>query len=278
MERALTILNAHLPSIISEMIDQIGNTTLNTYSIISTDQLSGMVTTVMNALVRDLNEGTNEYFVSYWRAIADARARDGGQISDILAAIVIGEQTMNKYVLADLGDDHAARAWWFQQLYTRLHAGSVALSEAFISAHELIIREQAMRIRELSTPLIPVHTGVLVLPLVGAIDSYRAGQIMDGLLEGISSQQAEVVIMDITGVPVVDTGVGNYLIQAARAAQLLGAQIILVGISAEVAQTIVQLGMDLSGIATMANLQAGIAHAFRLLGLEIRPIQRRSKP
>jgi rsbT co-antagonist protein RsbR len=150
----------------------------------------------------------------------------------------------------------------------------VALSQVYISTHELIINEQASRIRELSTPIIPVHTGVLILPLVGAIDSYRAGQIMEALLEGIGREQADVVIIDITGVPMVDTGVGNYLLQAARAARLLGSRVVLVGISADIAQTIVQLGVDLSDITTHADLQAGIAYALGTLGLEIRPAAR----
>ena len=107
------------------------------------------------------------------------------------------------------------------------------------------------------------------MPLVGTIDSYRASQIMETLLEGIARQQADVVIIDITGVPVVDTGVGNHLLQAAQAAELLGARVILVGISAEVAQTMVQLGINLSRIVTLATLQAGIEYALDLQGLAI---------
>lgn len=93
--------------------------------------------------------------------------------------------------------------------------------------------------------------------------------LMETLLEGIARQQADVVIMDITGVPVVDTDVGNHLLQATQAAKLLGAQVILVGISAEVAQTIVQLGINLSRIVTLATLQAGIEYALDLQGLAI---------
>lgn len=137
---------------------------------------------------------------------------------------------------------------------------------------EEIIRVQEQTLRELSTPLIPIHQGVLVLPLVGQIDPRRASQIMETLLEGISAQVADVVIIDITGVPVVDTQVANYLIQAARAARLLGAKIALVGIGPEIAQTIIQLGVDLSDIITRANLESGINYALGLQGLAIAPI------
>lgn len=116
-------------------------------------------------------------------------------------------------------------------------------------------------IQALSTPIVPISEEILILPLVGSIDTRRAGQIMESLLEGINHYQAETVIIDITGVPVVDTSVANHLLQAAQAARLLGAQVILVGISPEIAQTIVELGIDLSDVVTRRNLQQGIAYA-----------------
>ena len=102
-----------------------------------------------------------------------------------------------------------------------------------------------------------------MLPLVGTIDSARARQIMESMLGAISNIQAAVLIIDITGVAVVDTGVAHYLLQAARAAQLLGALVMLVGISPEVAQTVVQLGVDLSSLPTYSSLQVGLEHARR---------------
>jgi len=124
-----------------------------------------------------------------------------------------------------------------------------------------IIAAQRSMIRELSTPIIPISDEILVLPLIGAIDSARAQQIMETMLETISSHQAAVLIIDITGVAMVDTGVAHYLLQAARAAQLLGARVMLVGISPEVAQTVVQLGVDLSSLPTYSSLQFGLEHA-----------------
>jgi rsbT co-antagonist protein RsbR len=115
----------------------------------------------------------------------------------------------------------------------------------------------------------PVHEGVLVLPLVGVLDSYRASQVMEKLLEAIAGYQADLVIMDITGVPVVDTSVANYILQAARAAKLVGARVILVGIGAEIAQTMVHLGVDMNDIITLANLQEGIQYAFEQLGISM---------
>jgi PAS domain S-box-containing protein len=124
-------------------------------------------------------------------------------------------------------------------------------------------------LRRLSTPLVPVIEGILVMPIVGDLDSRRADQILETLLEGVMRASADIVILDITGVPLVDTGVANALIQAARAVRLLGAQALLVGITPEVAQTLVGLGIDLGELATRSNLQSGIAYALRRRGYRI---------
>ena len=124
-----------------------------------------------------------------------------------------------------------------------------------------VIDSQQATLRELSTPLVPIADGVVAMPLVGTIDSQRAQQIIETLLEGISQRQAETAILDITGVKVVDTHVAQALLRAAQAAALLGAQVILTGIQADVAQSLVQLGADLNRIVTRSDLQAGIAYA-----------------
>jgi PAS domain S-box-containing protein len=137
-------------------------------------------------------------------------------------------------------------------------------AEAAIQQSQLqqeIIAAQQSALRELSTPLIPILEGVVAMPLIGAIDSARAQQIMESLLEGIGEKRASIAILDITGVRVVDTQVANALIRTAQAAQLLGARVILTGITPEVAQTLVQLGIDLSSVTTRSTLQSGIAYA-----------------
>jgi rsbT co-antagonist protein RsbR len=128
-------------------------------------------------------------------------------------------------------------------------------------------------IRELSTPIIPVYEGILVLPLVGTIDSRRASEITERLLEEIAAQQAEIVIIDITGVSLIDTSTANHLLMTTRAASLLGSRVVLVGMGAEIAQTIVQLGVELHGLITLADLQAGIAYALGRIGLAIQPLR-----
>lgn len=126
-------------------------------------------------------------------------------------------------------------------------------------AQEEIIRAQTALLAELSTPLIPISDRVMVMPLVGSLDSRRAQQIMESLLAGIASSRADTAIIDITGVPMVDTQVANALLRSAQAVRLLGARVILTGIRPEVAQTLVGLGVDLSGLATHSSLRDGIA-------------------
>jgi rsbT co-antagonist protein RsbR len=126
-----------------------------------------------------------------------------------------------------------------------------------------IIDAQRAALRELSTPLIPISDNVVIMPLIGTIDSQRAQQVMEALLEGVAEHQAELVILDITGVSVVDTQVAQAFIQAAQAVRLLGAQVMLTGIGPQIAQTLVHLGVDLSGMLTQGSLQAGIAAALR---------------
>lgn len=131
---------------------------------------------------------------------------------------------------------------------------------------ERIIAVQDEALRELSTPLMPLAEGILAMPLVGAINEARAQQILETLLEGIGSLGAEQVIIDITGVKGVDAQVAEALVQAAQAARLLGAEVILSGIRAAVAQTLMALGADLGSVVTKSTLQAGVAHAMARRG------------
>lgn len=128
---------------------------------------------------------------------------------------------------------------------------------------EQVIEAQQAALREIGTPIVPISDGVVAMPVIGAIDSRRAEQIIETLLEGVSASRAAIAIIDITGVQVVDTQVANALLRAAQAVRLLGTEVVLTGIRPEVAQTLVGLGLDLSGMTTLASLQSGIAYALR---------------
>jgi len=128
---------------------------------------------------------------------------------------------------------------------------------------EQVIEAQQAALRELSTPLIPLADGVVAMPLIGSIDSLRAQQVVEELLQGVSGNHASTAIIDITGVPVVDTQVAGAFLRAAQAVELLGARVIITGIRPEVAQTLVGIGVNLGSIVTRSTLQDGISHALQ---------------
>jgi rsbT co-antagonist protein RsbR len=136
------------------------------------------------------------------------------------------------------------------------------------SAQEVILQQQTIAaqqdaLRELSTPLIPLSADVVLIPLIGKIDDERAQMVIETLLEGISTYQASMAIVDITGVSMVDSQVANMILQAAQAVRLLGAHVILTGIGPEMAQTLVQLGANLSGVRTCGTLESAVAEALQ---------------
>ncbi|MBT2639326.1 RsbT co-antagonist protein RsbRA [Bacillus sp. ISL-39] len=139
----------------------------------------------------------------------------------------------------------------------------------YSSTWERTVSLQKIALQELSAPLIPVFEGITVMPLVGTIDTERAKQIMENLLKGAVKHRSEVVLIDITGVPVVDTMVAHHIIQAADAVRLIGAKCMLVGIRPEIAQTIVNLGIDLNQFTTKNNLKKGIEAALELTNKKI---------
>nr|WP_240808186.1 PAS domain S-box protein [Polyangium spumosum] len=129
-----------------------------------------------------------------------------------------------------------------------------------------LIRMQEMMVVEMSTPLIPITDQIVVMPLIGSLDDRRAEQVMGRLLSGVSGCGARVVIMDITGLSSVTTQTASALVRCAQAARLLGATVLLTGMRADVAQTLVEMDVDLSGVVTLGTLKAGIAHAMRRTG------------
>ncbi|WP_273127205.1 STAS domain-containing protein [Metabacillus sp. HB246100] len=139
----------------------------------------------------------------------------------------------------------------------------------YASSWERTVSLQKIALQELSAPLIPVFDNITVMPLVGTIDTDRAKRIMENLLEGVVKHRAEVVLIDITGVPVVDTMVAHHIIQASEAVRLVGAKCLLVGIRPEIAQTIVNLGIDLSQVITKNSLQKGIEAALEMTNRQI---------
>lgn len=220
-----------------------------------------------------------EQMILHAQILGLGRAEDGFTIRELTNAVSALRQHLWRRVTSFL----PGRPPWTPMLVRRLEDYIDLFHQHYIISFGDVLQQmrgelasqsqelaaQRAIIQELGVPVMPVHEGVLVLPLVGAIDSNRALQVMEVLLEAITQHQADMVIIDITGVPTVDTSVANYILQATRAANLVGAHVILVGINARLAQTIVQLGVDLTSITTLANLQEGLEYAYRQLGYRV---------
>ena len=144
------------------------------------------------------------------------------------------------------------------------------LGEAYLAAKERIIADQQAAIRELSIPVLQVREHLLIVPLVGVIDSTRARQLIETLLAAIRDKRAQGVVVDVTGVPIVDTAIANLLVQVCDAALLMGTTVVITGISPEMAQTLVGLGAKLPAAETLVDLQEGIDYVERRLGFASR--------
>jgi len=193
-----------------------------------------------------------------WQVEADGLRKNGSTFNLLMVAFGILDDEGRPLSLVCMNQDVTEQR--------QLEAERARLNQEMLVARERLISE-------LSAPLIPITENILVLPLIGAVDSARAELIMASLLSGINEYGADVVIVDVTGVPLMDTGVANHLLQMTNAASLVGARTILVGITPRVAQTIIELGVDLSSMTTRSNLQGGVAYALRLQGQRIARIE-----
>ena len=149
--------------------------------------------------------------------------------------------------------------------------------ETFIKGREEVILRQTDEITEISTPVIRVWDGILALPIIGTLDSSRTQVVMENLLSQIVETGSSIAILDISGVPAVDSLVAQHLIKTVSATRLMGAECIISGIRPEIAQTVVHLGIDLSGIVTKSSLASALSYAFSSLRLEVRKINKEGR-
>jgi rsbT co-antagonist protein RsbR len=266
---------------IEQLTDQMQSRAGPAYAAIPRDELLRSARQAITTWQTALDSGDGTPVDEFARSIGQRRAEAHVTMDQLMRVVDI----LREIVWQALGRAYAAGDWnmdvvsniehWLHEMRNGVvtsYGVTFEQSEQNLAEREQAIEYQRRLIQELSVPIVPIDEGVLVLPLVGAIDSRRASQVMEAALEKIVKFQADVLILDITGVPLVDTGVANYLLQMARAVKLLGAQVVLVGIGAEIAQTMVQLGVELRDVTTRSNLQAGIAFALAQRGFAISPL------
>jgi anti-anti-sigma regulatory factor len=233
------------------------------YAAVAPEQLRPRVAIGFRAVLHDLKHPTDSEFERIFGALSEQRARQRFAIRDVCAVIQLTEQILVELAASQIEPLDVRLA-----AVEAIHAVCVSAREAIIDSfwkvnQELLTRSEAL-VRQLSSPLLPIADGVIVLPLIGAVDEPRARQIMESLLQGIVSHRAALAIIDVTAVTDFDGYAWTQLIKAAQAGRLLGAQIVFVGTSVEAAQSIAQQSADQSsmeGLITLSDLQAGLAYA-----------------
>jgi len=217
--------------------------------------------------------GTSDIYLSAWQPAREflsdfsaARARSGYTPSETASFIFSLKQPLFDLLREDCGKDADALAdevWRSTQL---LDALGLLTVEAFQKTREDVISRQQQEMLELSTPVVQLWAGILALPLIGTLDSARTQVVMENLLEAIVKSRSDFAIIDITGVPVVDTLVAQHLLKTVAAARLMGAECMISGIRPQIAQTIIHLGVDLGGVITKATLADAFSLALRRSG------------
>src|SRR5712671_5382124 len=229
------------------------------------DELFAEATSVYDNYVEALSTGTFEALQAYARNLSERIIPRGVETHEVVGIVlllrdVLARSLFGKYQ-ADF--DKLNRILDVYEPAANRIANTVAVG--FVQERERIIRQQQEAIRELSTPVLQVRERLLILPIIGVIDPQRARQLTEQLLRAIRTNRAKVVVIDITGVAAMDSNVANHLVQTVEASRLLGATVIVTGLSPEIAQTLVTIGVDLSEMATVGDLQGGIEEAERLL-------------
>src|SRR2546425_3377852 len=237
----------------------------------SADEIFTEATAVYDQYVEALETGTFEALQAYARNLSERIIPRGVETHEVVGIVLLRRDVLARSLFAKYQGDFAKLNRILDAYEPAANRIANTVGVGFVQERERIIREQQEAIRELSTPVLQVRERLLILPIIGVIDPQRARQLTEQLLRGIRTNRAKVVVIDITGVPSIDSTVANHLVQTVESARLLGATVIVTGLSPEIAQTLVNIGVDLGKMNTVGDLQGGIEGAERLLGYKVIP-------
>jgi rsbT co-antagonist protein RsbR len=206
--------------------------------------------------------------------ISRSRARQGFTPTETAIFVFSLKQPLFNSLREDASGDELAQQLWFTSVL--LDKLGLFSTETYQKGREEVIARQQQELLELSTPVVQLWEGVLALPLIGTLDSARTQVVMESLLQAIVETGSQIAIIEITGVPVVDTLVAQHLLKTVAAARLMGADCIISGIRPQIAQTIVHLGVEINDVVTKATLADAFALALSRLGLTVAPRTRRA--
>jgi rsbT co-antagonist protein RsbR len=261
MQRVIDAFQEGIDAYVAESCERVIASGNPFYSRFPKELMVASVKRVYLAIAQDLRTVDGKAVSTLMGAIGSQRSAQGAKISQILYGMEHGFQVVTDRFGELFRDDPEARLYWEAARSRLSYAGAAALADAFLGAREDLMRAQAEEIFELSARVLPLARGVLLLPLVGRIDGARAERIMEVLLEAVGEHAAEVVLLDVTGLPVVDEVVAPHLLRAASAVRLLGATPALVGVRPGLARSMVAGGVDLGGLVTLARLEDGLHFA-----------------
>ena len=233
------------------------------------EEVFAEATSVYDNYVEALETGTYEALQAYARNLSERIIPRGVETHEVVGIVLLLRDVLARSLFAKYRDDFNKLNRILDAYEPAANRIAITVAVGFVQERERIIREQQEAIRELSTPVLQVRERLLILPIIGVIDPQRARQLTEQLLRGIRTNRAKVVVLDITGVPYIDSAVANHLVQTVEAARLLGATVIVTGLSPEIAQTLVNIGVDLGKMNTVGDLQGGIEEAERLLGYRV---------
>jgi rsbT co-antagonist protein RsbR len=234
--------------------------------VMSEEEIFSEATEVFDNYVDALETGSIENLQTYARELSERIIPRGVETDEVLGIVLLLRDALARSLFAKYQDDLELLNRILDSYEPAANRIAVTVGVSFVEERERVIHEQQEAMRELSTPVLQLRDRLLILPIIGALDSARARQLTEQLLAAIRDNRATVVVIDITGVATIDRTVANHLVQTVEASRLMGARTILTGLSSEIAQTLVDLGVDLGMMKTVGDLQGGLEEAERLAG------------
>ena len=235
----------------------------------SPEEIFSEATTVYDSYVEVLETGSVEALQDYARDLSERIIPRGVETNEVVGIVLLLRDVLARSLFEKYQSDFTLLNRVLDAYEPAANRIANTVAVGFVQERERIIRQQQEAIRELSTPVLQVREQLLILPIIGVLDSQRARQVTEQLLRAIRANRAKVVVIDITGVPTIDSTVANHLVQTVDASGLMGASVIITGLSSEIALTLVTIGLDLSKMNAVGDLQGGIEEAERLLGYEV---------
>jgi rsbT co-antagonist protein RsbR len=235
----------------------------------SPEEIFSEATTVYDSYVEVLETGSVEALQDYARDLSERIIPRGVETDEVVGIVLLLRDVLARSLFEKYQTDFDLLNRVLDAYEPAANRIANTVAVGFVQERERIIRQQQEAIRELSTPVLQVREQLLILPIIGVLDSQRARQVTEQLLRAIRANRAKVVVIDITGVPTIDSTVANHLVQTVDASGLMGASVIITGLSSDIALTLVTIGLDLSKMNAVGDLQGGIEEAERLLGYEV---------